>query len=271
MAWPHFREEPEDKSPEGVRASTLKKLEAPSTCRVPAIGREVIYEDWLFRYTDWCDGCVELVFPTLAGTSFIVLLIWTLVTALTGASLASLIVGGAMAVIFATCTYLTLIGKGQMIHSDEVSYFFAERRMMRISRRNLRRARREARRLDAKNGWRPREGLPPGREEIYDRYLVEAHATDVGTVLGLRRWHVSEEDGVWLPGDELTETRWFEQTDGAEIGDYRAELEGRIPALEKLTQEELTTGRAREEFAVDQMRPRRELVEHINEQAAASI
>src|ERR1035437_5927596 len=176
-------DEPKDNSPEGVRARAPKELQAPQACRVPAIGREGIYDDWLFRYTDWCEGCVELVFPTLAGTSFIVLLIWTLVTALTGASLASLIVGGAMATIFTVCTYLTLIGKGQMIHSNSVSYWFAERRMIRLSRRNVRRARREPNRLDAKTGWRPREGLPPQNEAVYDRYLVEAHATDVGTVL----------------------------------------------------------------------------------------
>jgi len=45
----------------------------------------------------------------------------------------------------------------------------------------------------------------------------------------------------------------------------------RIPALEKWEQEALTTRRAEQEFSLDQTRPRRPLVEHINKQAVARI
>src|ERR1039457_2323099 len=100
MCW-GFLDDPketEDKSPEGARTRALKELKAPATCQVPVLGRDVIYKDWLFRFTDACDIGIEIICPTLAIWSFLMLLSWIPLVA-TGAlaTTAALISGGILA------------------------------------------------------------------------------------------------------------------------------------------------------------------------------
>jgi len=261
-----------DMSPEGQRATALAEMRAPATCRVPRTWDDIRYTDWLFRFTDECDISIDIICMPIAITAIIFDIIFVGASLLSGSGPGVLLIGAGVAALASIPAYLQAMSKGQMLHAGPVSYFFAALRMRRIHRREMRRATRAAKRLNARNGWRPREGIPhpKGREDIYDRYLVEAHATELGVAIGLRHWKC-DEGRVWMPAEELTEACWFDGTDGEELANYQAELEGRIPALEKHAQEELTTGRAKQEFVLDQMRPRRELAEHINEQAVARI
>jgi len=256
-----------DLSPEGMRASALQELKTPATCRVPRTWDDIRYTDWLLRFTDECGLSLDIICLPLAITGFIVDAIY-----LIGTGTGALPIAAAGAVASFLPAYLYFLSHGQLPDSGPVSSFFTAIRIARIRRRDLRRGRRAARRLDARSGWRPREGIPhpKGRTDTFGRYLVEAHATDLGVVLGLRYW-CCDEHRIWMP-TVLRDARWFDDgTDGTELANYQVELEGHVPALEKQEQEALTTGRAEQEFTADQMRPRQALVEHINGQAVARI
>jgi len=255
------------------RERTLRQLKTPATCLVPRTRHEVTSADRLLSTIKSHRDGIGAFLVMYFGVAFMVGGTTTGVTAEDG-TFAS---GFALPLVCGLISSLILgygvfaIGHGQYKNANALARFIANLRVSHLQRRDMRRATREAGRLDSKVGWRPREGIPhpTGRDDTHDRYLVEVHATELGLALVLRRWRC---DGrvTWHPAELVTVT-WIDGADEVELAECRAKLEETIPLLEKQSQDKLTTGRAEQEFLHDQMRPRRELAEHVNGQVIAQL
>jgi len=182
-------------------------------------------------------------------------------------------IGGLSLYLLAGSYYLAL-ASGQAEQGGTLSQRLVIRRILRKHKRELQKGIRQAKLLDESTGWRPRHGIPhpAGRSDYHDRWLIEAHHTELGVVLGLRHWTYTSTD-YWQPQD-LNEVIWVK--DDAEvaehIGEHRAHLEKQIRMLESEAQK-----RFQEELAALQRKPddhalsAAALVQHVNEQSAAVI
>jgi len=254
---------------EKKRNRALEKLESPATTLVPMSEVDIKYSDWLLEPLTMNEDFATLVFgitSMLATIALFTLIPTTLASDGLSSSIGFPIIGVLGAYICAALYGLGLV-HGDSLSANPVAALIYDRRIRKVYRRQMKKASRQARQLDAV-GWRPRQGIPhpQGRNDIYDRWLVEAHTTDLGVVVGLRHW-VCGEQRIWQP-EEIIADRWFEDTPEsvALIGEYRAVLQDEIKTLEN---EALLKDSEKQASLEADGRSNKTLVQHINETSAA--
>jgi hypothetical protein len=267
--FPSDKELWEKMSPEERKESTCQKVDTPNTVPVPSVGQDVTYSDWLFQITDECDIGIDIACPpifTICAPAAVSCFVFG----------APFILGALIAALGLFTGYIWCLEKGQNVRlAGPISGLVADIRIWRLSKRNLRRAVRKANRLDAKTGWRPREGIPhpKGRNDTYDRWLVEGHSTSEGLMMGLRHWVCSPE-GFWMPQKGLESVSWFEDEPETEIeiGNCRGQLEEKIKILEKRAINAASNQQAISERAFeDAQASNSHLLKKINDESAATV
>lgn len=247
-------------TPKEKRDRALKEDGVPSQALVPRTRVDITYSDWLCGFANDYENDLGMF---CGVSSFMALMVGAVVAAIT-ASTGTLspavgypIVGGCVAWI-SLCFYVCSLYIGNATEANFLSTIIYELRVGRIKRRDMRRAIRQARALDAR-GWRPRAFIPhpKGRDDTYDRYLVESHIIKGELALGLRRWHYRDlehldehvfleerEHPFWQPLD-LSHVRWFEDASLSDEGPaaYRGQLEEEARGLQTEAEAQLAASR----------------------------
>jgi hypothetical protein len=260
----------------------LSKVKALSTCLVPHQTIEIPRTDKLIRllhkhYDVVLMSCCAVLLVSL--TSDMILLAMFLARE---GSIAKLIIAGLVNAFLFTTSYFALLTFAKEQHCNTFTKWVYNCRIRKIQRKELKRASKQASQLALKNGWRPQEGLPhpDGKDDTYDRWLVEAHVTEAGVVLGLRRWHYADTKmyshhslpkRVWTPMEKLEKIKWFEDEPESVslIGDYRAVLEAEAKTLEQKAQLHFAEEKA--SVGCDNGSSNKEVVKYINDSSVAAI
>jgi hypothetical protein len=262
---------------ERSRQRLLTTLHAPSTCLVPRTDYEIPQTDRLLstlhKHEDFLIGawCISGILSTTGDICF---------TAATigGEGPPTPIALGIIAILTGYLwvgSYCSLLLFGHNYNSNTFTKWVFNRRVNKIQRRELKRASKQATQLALASGWRPQEGIPhpSDRDDTHARWLIEAHATEVGIVVGLRQWNYSDTK-FWQPQNELEQVMWFDDGDESidPIGDYRAQLEAQIQSLESQAKLDFASEKAAKERALEgETTSVRVLAQHINDNSVAAI